>query len=127
MPQCRLLIVDDMKDSAESLATLLRLRGYEAHTAYDGEQAILLAESLRPDIILLDLGMPRLNGYDTCGRIRAQPWGSEIQLVALTGFGQDDVRQRLGTSGFDHHLIKPVELQTLIALIEMLIDPKKSS
>jgi PAS domain S-box-containing protein len=113
----RILIVDDLKDSADSLARLMRLRGQEAATAYDGEQAIHAAEALRPNVVLLDIGMPKMNGYDVCRHIRAQPWGQETLLVAVTGWGQEEDRRRTEAAGFDHHLVKPVDPMALVKLL----------
>jgi CheY-like chemotaxis protein len=90
--------------------------GHTVHLAFDGEQALQLAEALRPDVVLLDLGMPRLNGYEVCRRIRAEPWGAAMVLVAQTGWGRDDDRRRSREAGFDHHLTKPVDPAALQAL-----------
>ena len=79
------------------------------HLAYDGLQALECAETVRPDVVLLDIGLPELNGYDVARRIRAQPWGKSILLVALTGWGQDDNRRQSAAAGFAHHLVKPVD------------------
>ena len=106
---CRILVVDDEWDSAELLAALLRLDGHEVHTAHDGVEAVEAAERLRPDVVLLDIGMPRLNGCDACRRIREQPWGRDMTLIALTGWEQEQDRQRTKEAGFDHHLVKPVD------------------
>jgi len=106
---CRILVVDDEWDSAELLAELLRLDGHEVHTAHDGVQAVEAAERLRPDVVLLDIGMPRLNGCEACRRIRKQPWGRDMTLIALTGWEQERDRQRTKEAGFDHHLVKPVD------------------
>jgi CheY-like chemotaxis protein len=111
--RCRILIVDDMKDSADSLALLLGAAGHLVQLAYDGESAVAAAETFRPDAVLLDLGMPSLNGYDVCRRIRAQPWGAAMTIVALTGWGQQEDRRRTAEAGFDAHLVKPVEPQAL--------------
>ena len=105
----RLLIVDDSHDSADSLAMLLRAAGHEVQTAYDGERAIETARAMRPQVILLDIGMPGIDGLETCRRIREQPWGRSIFLVALTGWGQDEDRRRSEEAGFDQHLVKPVD------------------
>ncbi len=113
----RILVVDDNRDAANSLAMLLRLSGHDVHTAYDGLAGVEAAEWLRPDVVLLDIGMPKLNGYDACQRIRTQPWGRDIKLVALTGWGQEDDRARSLEAGFDGHLIKPVELNALRDLL----------
>ena len=90
----RILIVDDNEDGAESLAMLLQFSGHETHKAHDGVEAIEAAERLRPDAVLLDIGLPRLNGYEVCSRIRQEPWGKSLMLVALTGWGQEEDRHR---------------------------------
>ena len=113
----RILVVDDSRDSADSLAALLSLTGHEAHTAHDGEHAITEAARLRPDVILLDIGLPRLNGYDTCRRIREQAWGENMVIIALTGWGQDEDRRLSTQAGFDGHLVKPVDHAALNRLL----------
>jgi PAS domain S-box-containing protein len=120
VPKRRVLIVDDNRDSADSLAMLLRLMGHEVGTAYDGEQAVEAAEDLRPDVGLLDIGMPRLNGYDACRRIREQPWGQGVFLIALTGWGQEEDRRRTEEAGFNHHIVKPVDPVALMKLLASL-------
>jgi CheY-like chemotaxis protein len=116
----RVLVVDDHRDSADSLAMLLKAMGHEVDRAYDGEQAIELASKVLPELILLDIGMPRLDGYETCRRIRAESWGERAVVVALTGWGQDEDRQKSRAAGFDHHLVKPVEIGDLGALMTAL-------
>jgi CheY-like chemotaxis protein len=113
----RILVVDDNPDVADSLAMLLRAIGYAVTTAQDGLEAVEAAARERPDLVLLDLGMPRLDGYGACRRIRAQPWGRDMRIVALTGWGQEDDRRRIMEAGFDVHLVKPVELPVLLALL----------
>jgi PAS domain S-box-containing protein len=113
----RLLIADDLKDNADSLAMLLRVMGHDVHTAYDGEDAVVAAERFKPDMVLLDIGMPRLNGYDACRRIRHQSWSKGVVFVALTGWGQADDRRRSKEAGFNHHLIKPVDPGELMNLL----------
>jgi DNA-binding response OmpR family regulator len=113
----RILVVDDSRDSADSLAALLSLTGHEAHTAHDGEHAISEAEKLRPEVILLDIGLPRLNGYDACRRIREQAWGKDMVIIALTGWGQDEDRRLSTQAGFDGHLVKPVDHTALNRLL----------
>jgi CheY-like chemotaxis protein len=105
----RLLVVDDNRDAAESLATLLNLGGHEVHLAYDGLEAVEASERVRPDVVLLDIGMPKLNGYEAARRIREQPWGKSIVLVAVTGWGQEDDRRKSSEAGFDAHLTKPAD------------------
>jgi len=119
-PKRRILIVDDSRDSADSLAMLLKFVGHEVHTAYDGEQAVEEAEALRPEVVLLDIGMPRLNGYDACRCIRAQPWGRTMFLIALTGWGEEEDRRRTEQAGFDHHIVKPVDSAALMQLLAAL-------
>ncbi|MGC4002230.1 MAG: response regulator [Pirellulales bacterium] len=92
-------------------------RRNETRTAYDGEEAIEISESFRPDVILLDIGLPRLNGYETCRRIRALPYGSKTTIIAQTGWDQEDDRQRTREAGFDHHLVKPVNISELMKLL----------
>jgi CheY-like chemotaxis protein len=114
----RVLVVDDNRDGAESLAEMLRLLGHEAHTAHDGVEGVEAAERLRPDLILMDVGMPRLNGLDATRRIREQPWGRGVTVIALTGWGQEADRERSRAAGCDGHLVKPVDpaaLQRLLA------------
>jgi CheY-like chemotaxis protein len=112
------LVADDNKDAATTLALLLGLMGHETRTANDGIEAIEVAEKFRPDVVLLDIGMPRLNGYDTARRLRQESWGRELLLVALTGWGQEADRLKSSNAGFDMHLVKPVdvaEIQRLLA------------
>jgi len=113
----RILVVDDNVDSAESLTVLLGLTGNETRTAYDGLEALEEAASFRPDVILLDIGLPELNGYDVARKIREQSWGEKMTLVALTGWGQDEDRRRSKEAGFNHHLTKPVDLAALKKLL----------
>lgn len=114
---CCVLVADDLREAAQSLAQLLEALGHEVHVAFDGAQALALAERHIPDVALLDLGMPVQDGYETCRRIRAQPWGKATVLIAQTGWGQPMDRQRTQDAGFDHHLVKPI---TLAALTDLL-------
>lgn len=109
----RILVVDDNKAAADMLATVTRMLGHELRTAYDGEQATEVAAEFRPDVILMDIGMPKMDGCEAARYIRARDWGKEIVLVALTGWGQEEDRQRTQDAGFDHHLVKPAEPATL--------------
>jgi signal transduction histidine kinase/ActR/RegA family two-component response regulator len=120
----RILIADDNRDAADSLAVMLRVVGHEVRTAYDGQQAIDMAEAFRPGLALLDIGMPRLNGYETARRLRERPFGREMVLIALTGWGQPEDKQRSHVAGFDHHLVKPVDPSVLDRL---LAQPARSS
>jgi PAS domain S-box-containing protein len=120
MGKHRVLIVDDMTDSADSLAMVLKMMGQDARTAYDGEEAVDLAEKFKPDVVLLDLGMPKMNGYDTCRTIRQKPWSKGMLLIAVSGWGQEGDRRRTREAGFDHHFIKPVDPVELLARVDHL-------
>ena len=120
-PEYRILVVDDNKDSAKSLALLLKLRGHDTRTAHDGLEAVEVAKKFLPDVVLLDLGLPKLNGYDACRSIRAQPWGEGMVLIALTGWGQEEDKCRSKKAGFNFHLIKPVDLADLERLLAGLV------
>src|SRR5512145_1199876 len=114
----RVLVVDDNEDAAESLAALLRIFGHEVGVAFDGEQALALAPELKPDLVLLDLGMPRMDGHEVARRMRAAPWGAAIKIVALSGFGDSSDRARSLDAGCNDHLVKPVspaDLEHLLA------------
>lgn len=113
----RILVVDDNEDSAESLALLLRMRGHLVQTAHDGEQALAAADQFQPDVILLDLGMPKMNGFEVCRSIRQAAWSTDTLIVAQTGWGQDQDRERTRAAGFDAHLTKPVDPAMLQALL----------
>jgi PAS domain S-box-containing protein len=114
----RVLVVDDNQDAAESLAMLLRLMGLQCVTAHDGIEGLRLAREQRPDIALLDIGLPGMNGYDVAVAIRAEPWGKAATLVALTGWGQSEDRRRSRAAGFDVHLVKPVATEQLVEVLE---------
>ena len=113
----RILIADDNRDAADSLAMMLRINGHDVRTAYDGQQAVDMAEAFRPALALLDIGMPRLNGYEAARGIRDKTFGRGMVLVALTGWGQPEDKQRSKVAGFDHHLVKPVDPSTLDRLL----------
>ncbi|MEO6446850.1 MAG: PAS domain-containing protein [Gemmatimonadaceae bacterium] len=115
--QRRILVADDNVDAAVSLATLLTLMGHEVRTVHDGLQAVEEALLFQPDVVLLDIGMPKLNGYQACLRIREQPWAGRAVVVALTGWSQDTDKRRSQQAGFDHHLVKPVDLEVLEQLL----------
>jgi len=109
----RILVVDDNQDSATTLAMLLKLSGHEVHTANDGLEAVEAAGTFRPHVVLLDIGLPNLNGYEVARQIREQPWGKDMVLVALTGWGQEESRQKSRDAGFNGHLTKPVDFPSL--------------
>ena len=113
----RILVADDNQDAADSLALLLRMAGHEVRTAHDGQAALELAADWRPEVALLDLGMPRMDGFEAARRIRAAAWGEAMLLVAQTGWGQDEDRRRTAAAGFDAHLVKPVDHDALLGLI----------
>lgn len=106
-------MVDDDHDSAVSMAVMLELLGHEVQTAHDGAESVDAAEAFRPDIILMDVGMPKVNGYEATRRIHQRPWGAAVTVVALTGWGQDGDRAQSRTAGCDAHLVKPVHLGEL--------------
>jgi PAS domain S-box-containing protein len=114
----RILLVDDNVDVVESLAAVLRRAGYLAHTATDGASALTLAETIHPDVIVLDLGMPRMSGYEVAYAVRRQPGGTRVQLIAATGWGSKEDRRRTQEAGFDAHLTKPLNPDELIRLME---------
>ncbi|MFN2428071.1 MAG: PAS domain S-box protein, partial [Candidatus Binatia bacterium] len=116
----RVLVVDDNRDAATSLALLLKLSGSEVEVAYDGLEAVEKAAEYLPRVVLLDIGLPKLNGYDACREIRARLSGRELFIVALTGWGQDTDRQRSKDAGFDAHMVKPVDYVALTALLDSL-------
>jgi PAS domain S-box-containing protein len=113
----RVLVADDNRDNAESLAMLLRLTGHEVETALDGIETIEAAERFRPEVVLLDIGMPRLDGYGACRHLRAQTWGKELVIIALTGWGQEEDRRKSREAGFNGHLVKPVQPTEILELV----------
>ena len=123
----RIVIVDDNRDSADSLAMLLKITGNETFMAHDGVEAIELIEKQRPDVVLLDIGLPRLNGHEVCRHIRKQAWGKDIVVIALTGWGQEDDRRRSEEAGFNGHLVKPVDYDKLIELLSKLTNGRNES
>lgn len=122
----RVLVVDDNEDAADSLATLLDVMGYEVRTAYDGPEAITVADEFRPAVALLDIGLPRLSGYDIARHVRASR-GSDVLLVAITGWGQEDDRRKAREAGFDHHFTKPADFELLLDLIGQELSRRRPS
>ena len=112
--------MDDLRDSAESLARFLRVDGNEVRTAHDGLEAVAVAADFRPDLVLMDIGMPRMDGYEACRRIRELPSGGEVILVAVTGWGRAEDRCKSKAAGFDHHMVKPVEPVAIERLLQRL-------
>ena len=117
----KILVVDDNVDSAESLALLLSMGGHEAHVAHDGPAAMDAAAQLRPDVMLLDIGLPKMDGFEVCRRVRQEPWGQKMTMVALTGFGQDRDREESESAGFDRHLVKPIDYDALLRTLDTLL------
>ncbi|HTW38361.1 MAG TPA: response regulator [Steroidobacteraceae bacterium] len=122
----RILIVDDNRDALESLAALMEMAGHLVSTAADGELALALARDFQPDLVLLDLGLPKLDGYEVARRIRREPWGKSLVLVALTGWGQETDRRRTRETGFDSHLVKPLDFEMLTQFLRNLPPPQSA-
>jgi PAS domain S-box-containing protein len=116
----KILIVDDNRDAADACASLLELSGHHTQTAYTGRHALELAESFRPHALLLDIGLPDVNGYELAAKIRTAPWGRGVILIAVTGWGQEEDRRRALEAGFDHHLTKPIAPETVESLLQSL-------
>src|SRR5262249_58951851 len=116
----RILMGDDNQDSADCLGMLLRIMGNDIRTAYDGEEAVTAAATFRPQVVLLVIGLPKLDGYQACQRIREQAWGQAMVLIAVTGWGQEEDRRRSHEAGCDHHIVKPVDPHALMKLLAEL-------
>jgi CheY-like chemotaxis protein len=123
----RILVADDLADSADSLALLLRASGHEVRTAYDGVEALEEAARFLPNAVLLDLGMPGMDGIDVCKCIRAQPWGKEMFVVAQTGWGRADDIHRTREAGFDLHMTKPIDFCELASTLHVLEAPDSAA
>ena len=121
---CRILVVDDNRDSADSLAMLLNFTGAVADAVYDGPAALEAIREYRPAVVLLDVGMPQMDGHEVARRVRQEPEFRDLVLIAMTGWGQEEDRRRSKESGFDHHLVKPVDINTLQALLASLKEPE---
>ena len=119
----RVLVVDDNRDAAMTLAALLQQAGHNTEVAYDGRQAILMAATSTPEVVVLDLGMPGMNGYDVCRRLRAEPWAAGMRIIALTGWGQEADKRKSRAAGFDYHLVKPVTTEELLDAFETVPAP----
>jgi signal transduction histidine kinase len=126
IPRRRILVVDDNKDAASSLALLLKIFGHDTRTAHDGQNALDLATTFIPEIVLLDIGMPKMSGYEVCRQMRKQPAGGDALIVAVTGWGQDEDRRKSEEAKFDAHMVKPVEPRALMKLLIELQDLKSS-
>jgi CheY-like chemotaxis protein len=115
----RILVVDDNRDGADSLSMLLRADGHDTQAAYDGKSALEVAEAFRPEVVVLDIGLPMMDGYDVCRHLRAQTWATGLLVIALTGWGSAQDRRRAQDAGIDHHLVKPVQPAVLRQLLAM--------
>jgi PAS domain S-box-containing protein len=116
----RILIADDVRDNADTLAMMLRALGHEVHVAYDGAEALALAEKANAEVALLDIGMPHVDGYEACRRMREHPWGKRMYLIAQTGWGQEEDRRRAEEAGFDRHMLKPIDCAALMNVLATL-------
>jgi CheY-like chemotaxis protein len=125
-PSRRVLVVDDNRDSANSLALLFRCLGNHVRTAFDGRAALVEARAFMPEIVLLDIGMPGMNGYDVARAIRAEPQLRDAVLVAQTGWGQDEDRRKSHEAGFDGHLVKPIDFKAMQTLIAAALAERQS-
>jgi CheY-like chemotaxis protein len=110
--------VDDNPDSTEPLSLLLQTRGHETRVSTDAEEAIALADDFRPDCVVLDLGLPRMDGYEVARRLRNRPYGAQLVLVALTGWAGQEIRNKAAEAGFDYHLVKPVNWEELERIVD---------
>ena len=120
MPETRqrVLLVDDNTDSTEPLSLLLQAKGHETRVAVEGAEAITVADEFKPHCVVLDLGLPGMDGYEVARRLRERPYGSELTLVALTGWAGKDVRTKAAEAGFDYHLVKPVNWEELEHIVK---------
>jgi CheY-like chemotaxis protein/two-component sensor histidine kinase len=119
-PSLRILIVDDNRDAADSLAMLLRTIGHDIRTAYDGLEAVQVANEFRPEVVLLDIGLPKIDGHEVAQRLRREPWGQHTCLIAVTGWSDETDRARSRAAGFDHHLVKPLDTGHLAQLLSSI-------
>lgn len=123
MPDRKILVVDDNADAADSLAEALQMLGHVVEVAYDGASALRVAPAFRPDIALLDIGLPTMDGYELGQQLRAALDNTTLKLIALTGYGRENDRRRTAAAGFDRHLVKPIDLDRLQSAIEELFPP----
>ena len=122
----RVLLVDDDPDSSEPLSLLLQAKGHQTRIATDGDQAISVADEFKPNCVLLDLGLPRMDGYEVARRIRERPYGNDVVLVALTGWAGRDVRTKAAEAGFDYHILKPVNWDEVEKIVRSVARPAPS-
>jgi CheY-like chemotaxis protein len=123
----RVLVVDDNMDAADMLVMMLQMFGHEVQAAYTGQTALETAVEYQPDVVLLDIGLPDMNGYEVARHLRQQPQTKDVKLIAMTGYGQDSDRQRTQEAGFDHHLVKPADPQKLQDLLATLAKQPRSA
>ncbi len=121
------LLVDDNQELVDLMGKIMQMRGYEVHLYYSGQEGIAAAEALAPDVMLVDVGMPYIDGYAVCRYIRQQAWGKNLPMIALTGFGQEADKQRSWAAGFDTHLLKPVDYNNLSEVVRQTIARKQAS
>jgi len=114
------LVVDDNRDAVESLVAVLAIEGHDVTAAYDGEEAITVGEQVRPQVILMDIGMPGMNGHEACRHIRTLDWGQRATILALSGWGQEEDRRASMEAGFDAHLVKPVDMDVLLEMLSTI-------
>ena len=117
----RVLVVDDSVDACESLAAVVQMLGHTARTAFDGQQAVDVAAEFRPQLVLMDISLPKLNGYEAAALIRKQDGGSDVTFVALTGWGRDEDREQALNAGFHHHVTKPIDFTVLRELLNVTV------
>jgi CheY-like chemotaxis protein len=111
-------VVDDNRDAASSLAMLLKILGHQVSLAFDGVEAVEAAQTFKPDVVLLDIGLPKMNGYEVCRTIRQQLWADDVVVIAVTGWGQDEDRRKTREAGFDGHLVKPATQYAVTKLLD---------
>jgi len=116
----KVLVVDDNRDAADSCAALLELSGHSVQAAYTGREALALAANSRPHVVVTDIGLPDMDGYEVAAKIKAAPWGRRMVLVAVTGWGEESDKQRAFSAGFIHHLTKPIDPDALESLLQSL-------
>ena len=119
----RVLVVDDLQASAETLMTLLEMEGFEVRMAHDGQEALQMAREFRPNVVLLDIGLPGMNGFEVAHGLRSQPESCDALLIALTGYGEAESRNRSAQAGFDFHMVKPADVNLLLS---MLANPQEA-
>jgi CheY-like chemotaxis protein len=115
----RILVVDDNRDAVDSLAMMLKLSGNDVEVAYEGASALRIAQSFHPDAVVLDIGLPGMDGYEVARRLRQQAETASALIIAVTGYGQKEDRERAHAAGFDHHLVKPIEVDMLLSLLSL--------